>query len=181
MINKKIKIIILITYGLLSKINVFKIYKNSLFNCRCYFHRRIRLFLAIIHQRTNWVALKTLTVPGRASEFRTDFPPCISVCFFITKILVNSILIDFLSSVIKFFMILNKANCHVTNTRKQFNKLDELPTYDRSLVDYAKYNQRIGHAGVKYSMAVQATQEDVPIDVFIVMFIKQHCIIIGDQ
>ncbi len=55
-------------------------------------------------------------------------------------------------------MILNKANCHVTNTRKQFNKLDELPTYDRSLVDYAKYNQRIGHAGVKYSMAVQATR-----------------------
>ena len=55
-------------------------------------------------------------------------------------------------------MILNKANCHVTNTRKQFNKLDELPTYDRSLVDYTKYNQRIGHAGVKYSMAVQATR-----------------------
>lgn len=46
----------------------------------------------------------------------------------------------------------------VTKTRKQFNKLDDLPLYDRSLVDYKKYNDRIGHAGVKYSMAVQATR-----------------------
>ena len=45
-----------------------------------------------------------------------------------------------------------------TKTRKQFNKLDELPTYDRSLVNYDNYNKRIGHAGVKYSMAVQATR-----------------------
>ena len=45
-----------------------------------------------------------------------------------------------------------------TNTRKQFNNLDGLPLYDRSLVDYPKYNESIGHAGVKYSMAVQATR-----------------------
>ena len=47
---------------------------------------------------------------------------------------------------------------YLTKTRKQFNNLDKLPTYDRSLVDYKKYNNRIGHAGVKYSMAVQATR-----------------------
>ncbi len=47
---------------------------------------------------------------------------------------------------------------HVTKTRTQFNTLDNLPTYDRSLVDYKKYNNRIGHAGVKYSMAIQATR-----------------------
>jgi len=45
-----------------------------------------------------------------------------------------------------------------TVTRKQFNNLDILPLYDRSLVDYAKYHKSIGHAGVKYSMAVQATR-----------------------
>tara|TARA_B100000035_G_scaffold296075_1_gene287693 strand:+ start:471 stop:2114 length:1644 start_codon:yes stop_codon:yes gene_type:complete len=49
-------------------------------------------------------------------------------------------------------------NIFKTKTRKQFNNLDTLPTYDRSLVDYKKYNDRIGHAGVKYSMAVQATR-----------------------
>ncbi len=49
-------------------------------------------------------------------------------------------------------------NIQVTKTRKQFNNLDLLPTYDRSLVDYNNYNKRIGHAGVKYSMAVQATR-----------------------
>tara|TARA_B100000963_G_scaffold354992_1_gene372446 strand:+ start:1519 stop:3189 length:1671 start_codon:yes stop_codon:yes gene_type:complete len=46
----------------------------------------------------------------------------------------------------------------ITNTRKQVSKLDELPTYDRSLIDYSKYNHNVGHAGVKYSMAVQATR-----------------------
>ncbi len=49
-------------------------------------------------------------------------------------------------------------NIHVTKTRTQFNTLDNLPLYDRSLVDYKKYNNRIGHAGVKYSMAIQATR-----------------------
>ena len=46
----------------------------------------------------------------------------------------------------------------LTKTRKQISKLDELPTYDRSLVNYSKYNNTVGHAGVKYSMAVQATR-----------------------
>ena len=40
----------------------------------------------------------------------------------------------------------------------QINNLDSLPIYDRSLVDYEKYHQHIGHAGVKYSVAVQATR-----------------------
>ena len=47
---------------------------------------------------------------------------------------------------------------HLTKTRMQINKLDSLPIYDRSLVDYSKYNTNVGHAGVKYSMAVQATR-----------------------
>ena len=42
--------------------------------------------------------------------------------------------------------------------RQQIHNLDELPYYDRSLVDYEKYHQYIGHAGVKYSVAVQATR-----------------------
>ena len=46
----------------------------------------------------------------------------------------------------------------LTKTRRQISKLDELPTFDRSLIDYGKYNNTIGHAGVKYSMAVQATR-----------------------
>jgi len=51
-----------------------------------------------------------------------------------------------------------KNNIFVSPTRKQFNNLDSLPIYDRSLIDYSKYNKSIGHAGVKYSMAVQATR-----------------------
>jgi len=51
-----------------------------------------------------------------------------------------------------------EENIHVTKTRAQFNRLDSLPIYDRSLVNYKKYNNRIGHAGVKYSMAIQATR-----------------------
>ena len=49
-------------------------------------------------------------------------------------------------------------NILLTPSRKQFSNLDSLPLYDRSLVDYTKYNENIGHAGVKYSMAVQATR-----------------------
>ena len=45
-----------------------------------------------------------------------------------------------------------------TLERKQINNLDSLPIYDRSLVNYEKYHQYIGHAGVKYSVAVQATR-----------------------
>ena len=47
---------------------------------------------------------------------------------------------------------------HLTKNRKQIHRLDDLPVYDRSLVDYSKYNKNVGHAGVKYSMAVQATR-----------------------
>ena len=42
--------------------------------------------------------------------------------------------------------------------REQIHNLDLLPYYDRSLVSYEKYHQYIGHAGVKYSIAVQATR-----------------------
>ena len=49
-------------------------------------------------------------------------------------------------------------NVFISPTRKQINNLDTLPVYDRSLVEYNKYNDSIGHAGVKYSMAVQATR-----------------------
>jgi len=45
-----------------------------------------------------------------------------------------------------------------TANRPQFRNLDELPFINRSLIDYDAYHQYIGHAGVKYSMAVQATR-----------------------
>tara|TARA_X000000950_G_scaffold8188_1_gene9029 strand:- start:38807 stop:40465 length:1659 start_codon:yes stop_codon:yes gene_type:complete len=47
---------------------------------------------------------------------------------------------------------------HITETRNQINNLDTLPVFDRSLVDYKKYNHLIGHAGVTNSMAIQATR-----------------------
>jgi radical SAM superfamily enzyme YgiQ (UPF0313 family) len=50
------------------------------------------------------------------------------------------------------------SKVYLTKTRKQINNLDTLPVYDRSLVDYKKYNHLIGHAGVTYSMAIQATR-----------------------
>ena len=49
----------------------------------------------------------------------------------------------------------------LTKTRQQITNLDSSPIYDRSLINYKKYNNRIGHAGVKYSMAVQATLADI--------------------
>ncbi len=36
--------------------------------------------------------------------------------------------------------------------------LDDLPMIDRSLIDYTKYHKYVGHAGRKYSMAMQATR-----------------------
>ena len=45
-----------------------------------------------------------------------------------------------------------------TNYRKQFNNLDDLPLYDRSLVNYLSYNNLITDAGLKYSMSIQATR-----------------------
>ena len=58
--------------------------------------------------------------------------------------------------------------------------LDDLPMIDRSLIDYTKYHKYVGHAGRKYSMAMQATR-GCPINVFIVIFIKLQLIIIADQ
>ncbi len=49
-------------------------------------------------------------------------------------------------------------NIWVSKKRDQTRDLDSLPLVDRSLIDYSKYHQYIGHAGVKYSMAVQATR-----------------------
>tara|TARA_B100001964_G_C13688386_1_gene360631 strand:+ start:125 stop:442 length:318 start_codon:yes stop_codon:yes gene_type:complete len=54
--------------------------------------------------------------------------------------------------------IQNKLNVIKTAPREQIKDLDSLPIYDRSLVNYEKYHQYIGHAGVKYSVAVQATR-----------------------
>ena len=51
-----------------------------------------------------------------------------------------------------------KNSIFLTPQRKQIQNLDTLPYYDRSLVDYEKYHKYIGHAGVKYSVAVQATR-----------------------
>ena len=60
----------------------------------------------------------------------------------------------------KFEILKNKKEkiAFKTSPRKQINNLDSLPHYDRSLVDYEKYHQYIGHAGVKYSVAVQSTR-----------------------
>ena len=49
-------------------------------------------------------------------------------------------------------------NIFKTPIRDQISNLDTLPFYDRSLVDYEKYRDYIGHAGVKHSMSVQATR-----------------------
>ena len=59
----------------------------------------------------------------------------------------------------KFEILKNKKEkiAFKTSPRKQINNLDSLPHYDRSLVDYEKYHQYIGHAGVKYSVAVPIT------------------------
>ena len=42
--------------------------------------------------------------------------------------------------------------------RDQIKDLNTLPLYDRSLIDYSKYGKHVGHAGVKHSIAVQATR-----------------------
>jgi radical SAM superfamily enzyme YgiQ (UPF0313 family) len=46
----------------------------------------------------------------------------------------------------------------LTDERSQERDLDVFPIPDRSLIDYEKYHQFVGHAGVKYSVAVQATR-----------------------
>ncbi|MBC7906133.1 MAG: radical SAM protein [Rhodospirillaceae bacterium] len=47
---------------------------------------------------------------------------------------------------------------HQTGRRTQIKDLDSLPRIDRSLIDYSAYHAFIGHAGVKHSMAIQATR-----------------------
>jgi len=53
---------------------------------------------------------------------------------------------------------MNKKSIYQTNRRHQIENLDTLPLIDRSLIDYDKYHKFVGHAGVKYSMAIQATR-----------------------
>lgn len=50
------------------------------------------------------------------------------------------------------------TTCILTNPRSQTRDLDSLPIPDRSLIDYESYHRFIGHAGVKHSIAVQATR-----------------------
>ena len=50
------------------------------------------------------------------------------------------------------------TTCILTNPRSQTRDLDSLPIPDRSLIDYEAYHKFIGHAGVKHSIAVQATR-----------------------
>ena len=63
-----------------------------------------------------------------------------------------------------------------TGQQKQITNLDNLPIYDRSLVNYETY-QHIGHAGVKHSVAVQATR-GCPYRCFYCDVYKQHSIIL---
>ena len=45
-----------------------------------------------------------------------------------------------------------------TEQRPQIINLDQLPTPDRNLIDYSEYHVYVGHAGVKHSVAIQATR-----------------------
>ena len=57
-------------------------------------------------------------------------------------------------------IVVNKDtnSIHKTSPRFQTSDLDSFPFTDRSLIDYESYHKYIGHAGVKYSMAIQATR-----------------------
>lgn len=46
----------------------------------------------------------------------------------------------------------------LTEERIQKRNLDDFGIIDRSLIDYGKYQRFVGHAGVKHSVAVQATR-----------------------
>ena len=52
----------------------------------------------------------------------------------------------------------NLNNIYKTEPREQTKELDIFPYVDRTLIDYNQYHSFIGHAGVKYSMAIQATR-----------------------
>lgn len=45
-----------------------------------------------------------------------------------------------------------------TENRPQIKFLDNLPVTDRSLIPYSRYHRYIGHAGVKHSIAIQASR-----------------------
>jgi|ETNmetMinimDraft_2_1059921.scaffolds.fasta_scaffold19786_2 radical SAM superfamily enzyme YgiQ (UPF0313 family) len=53
---------------------------------------------------------------------------------------------------------MGKRSIFLTEPRPQIKNLDMLPVIDRSLIDYDKYHQFIVMAGIKYSMAIQATR-----------------------
>lgn len=46
----------------------------------------------------------------------------------------------------------------VTKTRPQIKDIDSIQTVNRTLIDYEKYNERIGHAPVKNTISIQATR-----------------------
>ena len=46
----------------------------------------------------------------------------------------------------------------IGNSQSEFKSLDTLPFIDRSLIDYERYHQFVGHAGRKNHMALQATR-----------------------
>ena len=50
------------------------------------------------------------------------------------------------------------SKIHKTAPRPQTRELDIFPYTNRLLIDYNRYHHYIGHAGVKYSMAIQATR-----------------------
>ena len=50
------------------------------------------------------------------------------------------------------------SKIHKTAPRPQTSELDIFPYTNRLLIDYNRYHHYIGHAGVKYSMAIQATR-----------------------
>lgn len=47
---------------------------------------------------------------------------------------------------------------HINPFRPRIENMDELPMIDRSLVDYSKYSQYIGYAGVKNCISLEATR-----------------------
>lgn len=44
------------------------------------------------------------------------------------------------------------------NRRKQITELDNLPMWDRGLIDYKKYHQFVGQSGIRYEMTMQGTR-----------------------
>ena len=51
-----------------------------------------------------------------------------------------------------------RAEPRITPARERITDMDWLPLTDRSMIDYNKYNQYIGYAGVKHSISLEATR-----------------------